>query len=220
MSEQTQPKLEKLTTEQVRTHPDGTPRGFFRGEHITLRPVLKEDLPALAGLLAEDPQARTRGPWTLARLEKTFADEKEPGMWKDNLRMFVALDPAGLVCGYASERSETGGIYFVQHWLALGTPGRQAAGLELVGLHTKWLTDWHAAQVIDTRVLASSAEQAAWLAGAGFIPDTLVPIAYWSDGALQDQQHYIWLSPARQADEPWSVGEPVSSAEADAVLDW
>jgi hypothetical protein len=46
---------------------DGTPRGYAQGELLTLRPVLKEDLPALAGLLAEDPLPRTPGPWTLAR---------------------------------------------------------------------------------------------------------------------------------------------------------
>jgi hypothetical protein len=217
------PKLEKLSTEQVMKHPDGSPRGFFKGEHLTLRPVLKEDLGALSALLSEDPLPRIRGPWTLARLEKAFSDEKEPGLWKEQTRYFVAVDAAGKVCGYVWERNDhTGSIHYVQHWVAQGMPDRQAAGAELVRQHTKWLTDWYAAQVIDTRVLAGEigAEQAQWLAEAGFVPDTLVPGHIWHDGGMRDLQHYVWLSAARKSDSPWSTGEPAASEAVEAIVDW
>lgn len=219
MTDNEQPKLEKLTVEQVMKDEHGSPRGFFKSEHLTLRPLLKEDLSALAALLAEDPCPRERGPWTLAKLEKAFGDEKEPGLWKEQTRYFAAVDKAGALVGYAWERTENGSVFFVQHWVARELPQRAAAGAELVRLHTQWLTQWRAAQVIDTRV-AGVDDRAEWLASAGFAPDALKPGHCWLDGRMQDIQHYVWLSEQRRAEAPLSTGEPESSAAVSAVLDW
>lgn len=210
-----------MTVESAQRDGAGAPRGFFRGEHLTLRPVLKGDLSGLAEMLAEDPLPWQPGPWTLARLEKMFDDKKSPGLWSaKGYRYFIALGPTGGVCGYVYEQDRGAGVYSVQHWLGAGHPQRRAAGIELVTLHTRWLTDWHAARLVETRSLADSGEQAAWLTACGFELSCETPPHAWHMGALRPLHHYSWFSAELRTMPPHSTGEPESSAAVEAVLDW
>jgi hypothetical protein len=215
-------RLEKLDIAAVLKQPDGRPRGFVTGEHLLLRPVLKTDLPALAGLLAEDPLPPKRGPWSLAKLEKLFDTADEPGLWGKEQRFFIVLDRQdGQPLGYVFEESEHWpGMFRAHYGLAKAVASGSTLGSELVRLHLDHLKAWLAPRRVMCNLLDCETDRPQWLLAQGFAADYLAPRHQWYLGRAVGLQQYVWLSDELRAQPAWSTGEPASSREVEPITDW
>jgi hypothetical protein len=218
--EATSTSAPRLTLEAALKNENGRPRGHAYGELLILRPVLRADLPALAGMLAENPLPHKPGPWTLQRLTKAYEDEKKPGLWNEQWRIYIAVDGGGRACGYARESSYwVPGLYRAEYWIALTHPQRDSAGIELVQLHSALLRDWNAARRINTRALTEDDQRREWFAACGFGLDYVEPDCVWQLGRLVGQEHWVSYSEGC-APEGSDPGEPERSAEISAAHEW
>lgn len=215
-------RLEKLDSAEVLKSADGRPRGFITGEQLVLRPVLRSDLPALAGMLAEDPLPPKRGPWSLTKLEKLFDTADEPGLWGKEFRFFIVLDAQhGGPLGYVFEESEHWpGTFRTHYWLAEGVAQRADRGPELVRLHVEYLIAWLAPRRMVVNLLDCEMDRPRWLLASGFTADYLARRQQWHQGRAVGLQQYVWLSDELRAQPAWSSGEPASSREVEPITDW
>lgn len=173
-------------------------RGFAEGQHVVLRPVLEADLAELAKLMAENP-AETL-PWTLQRLKKKFEDEKEPGLWSETDRVFVAVRTQGGAVGYLSERqSKQAGIFWCSTHVTDRLDDRGELGRDLVSAYLAYKQNWHNPLRISFDVLGCESDKAGWLQAGGFEleltcgrmvmhmgrPESICTYAWYSEGLKQ-----------------------------------
>ena len=147
-------------------------RGFAIGEHVVLRPVLEDDLPVLANLLASNPSEPERLPWTHQRLVKKFEDEKAPGLWDEQGRkhVFTVLrKDGGEMIGYLREREDwNSGVYWCHFHLADSMASRAELASDLLTTYLAFKRKWHDLLRISFDILGCEEDKASWLAAAGF----------------------------------------------------
>lgn len=149
---------------------DAEVRGFAEGGHTVLRPVLEEDLAALAPLLASNPGEPDRLPWTHQRLKKKFEDEKEPGLWGKSMRMLTAVRrDSGEVIGYVKEqKDENPGVFWAHMHVADGAGDRDTLGPDIIAAYLAYKQRWHDPLRVGFNALGCEADKAGWLETCGF----------------------------------------------------
>ena len=159
-----------MSISEVSSNQDQQVKGFATGEHVVLRPVLEDDLAALAVLLANNPGEPDRQPWTHQRLKKQFDDEKEPGLWGKSTRVLAALrKDTGEVIGYLKERRDDNpGVVWAWLHVADGTAERETLGPDIIRAFLAFKQRWHDPLRISFDVLGCEADKARWLDGCGF----------------------------------------------------
>jgi hypothetical protein len=168
-------------------------KGFAEGKHVVLRPVLETDLAELAKLMAENPGETL--PWTLQRLKKKFEDEKEPGLWSDTNRVFVAVRPQGGVVGYLAERqSKQAGIFWCFTHVADGLDRRDELGRDLVSAYLAYKRKWHNPLRISFEILGCESDKAAWLQTGGFELELTCERMVMHMGRPESICTYAWYS--------------------------
>ena len=145
-------------------------KGFATGEHVVLRPVLEDDLAGLAPLMASNPGEPDRLPWTTQRLKKKFEDEKEPGLWGKQSRMFVAVrKQGGELVGYLKQhKDENPGVYWCWLQVADGLADRAELVKDMVQAYQAFMLAWHDPLRISFDVLSYEEDKAAWLTECGY----------------------------------------------------
>lgn len=177
-------------------------RGFAVGGHVVLRPVLEEDLAALAPLLAGNPGETDRLPWTQQRLKKKFEDEKEPGLWGKNTRYLAAVRrEGGEVVGYVKEhRDENPGVFWAWIHVADGAGDRDVLGPDMISAYLAYKQRWHDPFRVSFDILGCEADKAGWLEACGFpLELTRRRMVLWL-GQPQDLCTYTWYSDRLKAE--------------------
>lgn len=196
----------------------GRPRGLASGPNLILRPLLEEDLPRLAQLMSEYEPAPSREPVTPQLLKKRFADDKSPGFWSDEAKLYGAVDGEGRLLGYVREVTmEYLRSIRVTYHIADKAPQREALGRELAALHMKLLKDWQRPWRVSSMLLAGDSLRAGWLASEGFVLDCTSQRSYWHMGRAVGLEYWVWFSPELLAMPRWSEGEPDYSRRGEAA---
>jgi len=168
-------------------------QGFAAGAHVVLRPVLEDDLAALAGLRAENPVEEL--PWTLQRLKQQFENEQEPGLWSADKRVFVAVRHQGEVVGYLNERqSKQAGIYWCFTHVADRLHDRDEVGCDLVSAYLAYKQKWHNPRRISFDILGCESDKAAWLNAGGFELELTCERMVMHRGHPESICTYAWYS--------------------------
>lgn len=159
-----------MSNKQTKDNKETEVKGFAEGEHTVLRPVLEEDLAALAPLLAGNPGEPDRLPWTQQRLKKKFDDEKEPGLWGKSMRMLTAVRrEGGEVVGYVKEqKDENPGVFWAYMHVADGAADRNSLGPDMLAAYLAYKQRWHDPFRVAFNILGCETDKAGWLEQCDF----------------------------------------------------
>ncbi len=175
------------------TSPPGPSAPLLAGDRVRLRPVLPEDVPVLAAILAEPSVARWWRGYDEARVEgELLVGGAETTVWAIEAR----LDPAGppVVIGGIQAWEEPNPDYRhagIDLFLAAGAQGR-GLGPDAIRAVARWLIDerGHHRLTIDPAAANEHAIRA--YARVGFRPVgrlrayERMPDGTWSDGLLME----------------------------------
>lgn len=169
---------------------------FIASDSLGLRAVTEADLYELAALMAQCPLAgRDAVPWTEQRLKKEFEDEKEPGLWSETKRTYLAVDVSGGIVGFIQQNQRgVSGYEFYVH-IAESHSDRDMLGHELMKLYMQLLSDWVDPPRLETFILKLEGQKADWLAAAGFELECTFDEMYMYLGRPEAAQIWGWVSP-------------------------
>jgi hypothetical protein len=186
------------TTETKTDYPQPPERGLAFGELVALRPVLADDLPALARLMAANPAEPERQPWTVTRLQKKFADEKAPGLWNRNDRLYhfiVARREDGAVVGYLREKQDWhGGMYFNHIHVAEQLADWQVLLRDALTTYRSFKQQWLEMLRISFDILGCEEEKAQCLEAAGYGLEVRLERMHLWHGQPQARLTHTWMS--------------------------
>jgi len=172
-----------------------TEKGFAEGEHVVLRPVLEDDLPELAKLMAENPGEREPTPWTHQRLKKKFEDKKEPGLWGKRERYYVIVRKSGGVVGLLREEDDYNrGIYWNELHVADALADRDQLGRDVAATYLAYKQRWHDPLRISFDLLRVEKTKIAWLEACGFELELTQERSVLYRGKPEARCFYTWLS--------------------------
>jgi RimJ/RimL family protein N-acetyltransferase len=146
-------------------------RGFATGELVVLRPVLEEDLPELAQLLAANPCDNKQQPWTLHRLKKEFEDKDSPnsGCWGEEQRLFTVARQTGEVVGFIKEQKESNvPLFWNRLYIGEPHPDRHELGVDAAKAYLAYKCRWYNPPRITFDAVRAEPGVAEYLAAAGF----------------------------------------------------
>jgi hypothetical protein len=172
-------------------------RGFAKGQHVVLRPVLEKDLPELAKLLAADPCDEKPQPWTLARMKKLYEDKEkdDSGLWSKVKRYFAVVRKTGGLVGFLKESDEWGaGFFWNRLQMAEALEDRDQLGRDAIAAYVAYKRKWHNPRRISFDVLQGEAGLPGWLAAAGFELDVTWTHQLQHAGRPAALCLYAWLS--------------------------
>jgi RimJ/RimL family protein N-acetyltransferase len=189
---------ETNTGEAAACYPQPPRRGLAFGEHTALRPVLEDDLPALAKLMAENPAEPERQPWTLQRLKARFDDKDNPGLWssKDKLRLHVIVrSGGGEVVGYLREHEDWhGGVYYNHIHVNEQLAGWQGLLRDALRTYRSYKCEWFAVLRISYDILGCEEEKAQCLESEGYALELRMERMYLWLGKPQARCTHTWIS--------------------------
>jgi len=168
-------------------------KGFAEGQHVVLRPVLEDDLAALAGLMAENPLDPL--PWTQQRLKKKFEDKDEPGLWGKSSRHFTIVRTTGEVVGYLKESDDSNrGMHWNELHIKTGLDDREALGVDTLAAYLAYKQKWHNPLRVSFDILRPEEEKAAWLEETGFELELVQERVLFYRGQPEARCLYTWFS--------------------------
>jgi RimJ/RimL family protein N-acetyltransferase len=145
--------------------------GMAVGQHVLLRAVKEEDLATLAQLLTENPGQRPPRLWTEQYLKKQHGREKEPGMWSERERYYVAQRRgADEIVGYVrhSIDGSAGDMYIVFH-IGDQVADRDVLGSEMLRIYLEHAAAWFPRHRIGAETVSVETAKDGWLTAAGFV---------------------------------------------------
>lgn len=153
-----------MTTAASKNH-----KGFAYGKLIVMRPVVEDDLPQLARLMAECPCDGTPTPWTHQRLKKKFEDKDKPGLWDRGDKYFSVLRSSGEIVGFLHEREdENRGVYWNAFQVFENLGDRAELMTDLLTAYLAYKQAWHNPLRIGFDALRPETGKIAALEQAGF----------------------------------------------------
>ncbi|MBN2080971.1 hypothetical protein JW859_02065 [bacterium] len=178
-------------------------QGFAEGQHVVLRPVLEDDLAALAGLMAENPLEPL--PWTLQRLKNKFEDKDEPGLWGKTARHFVIVRHNGEVVGFLKESDDSNrGMHWNELHIKDGLADRDVLGVDTLTAYLAYKQKWHNPLRISFDVLRPETEKATWMVEAGFELELTQERVLFYRGQPEARCLYTWFSEELLNAPAWS----------------
>lgn len=185
-------------------------QGFAHGERLILRPVQEGDLADLARILAQQPGGGGKPlPWTEQRLRKQFEDEKDPGLWRSEAKVYAVVAQDGPLVGFVRESYEAWiQSFLINFHVDDRSADRDALGRELVALYLDYLTRWHDPGMVTSEPLDLEADKRAWLEAAGFRYQFTQERAELYLGRAVGRCAYAWHSAERGSGVDYVLGEP------------
>jgi hypothetical protein len=188
-------------------------RGFATGELVVLRPVLEDDLPELAMLLAANCCEDKPQPWTLHRVKKLFEDKDSdlPGLWGEHTHYFAVVRNSGGLVGFLRETNEEkNDLYWNRLYIGERHADRDELGPDAAKAYLaykqKWSTPWR----ITFETVQGEPGVAHWLEAAGFELEIEYDCLQLHQGQPKAHCCYTWWSEfvlARRVDDGPVAGE-------------
>jgi len=169
-------------------------RGFATGEHIVIRPVLADDLPDLARLLAENPYEHEPLPWTYQRLKRKYEDKDKPGLWSHNSRTYTVACKQGGVAGFIRESVDEDSKHWCGLHIGLAEPDRDAVGRDVAATYLAFKQRWQRPRRISFALLLAEEQKCQWLEAAGFELELAFKRAYLHQGRPATVVYYTWCA--------------------------
>lgn len=200
-----------MATEQTTT------TGFAIGESIVLRPVLEDDLPELAKLLAANCCEDKPQPWSLQRVKKLFEDKdsETPGLWGEALRYFAVVRASGGLVGFLRESIEEWGetrsnMFWNRLYIGEQHADRDELGVDAARAYLAYKQKWHVPWRITFEVIEGEPGVASWLEAAGFELEIVFDCLLLHQGQAKAYNCYTWWNEfvrSRRADDGPVAGE-------------
>lgn len=193
LSETTKAEAEKLKAEAAKLDKQ---QRFIEGEHVGLRAVTEGDLGRLAQLMSESPLVEHNPqPWTEQKLKKLFEDEKEPGLWTDKKRFYLAVDKTGGVVGFIIQKRHFDGCYEINLHVGDRVDDRNDVGTDMVKAYMQLMRDWTDPVRVEGYILALETGKASWLKANGYELECTFEKMYMYQGDAVASEIWGWVNP-------------------------
>ena len=168
---------------------------FVEGEHIGLRAVTEGDLGRLAQLMAESPLVESNPqPWTEQALKRKYENKKEPGLWADKKRFYLAVDKAGEAVGFIIQQRQFDGCYEISLHVGDSVANHDAVGTDMLEAYMRLMADWNDPVRVEGYILQLETGKASWLKANGFELECTFEQMYIYQGQPVASQIWGWVN--------------------------